>query len=213
MKYEWKKHEKELYNIKSIPSIIVVPKQKFLMISGKGNPNKPDFAERVGVLNSLAWPIKMRHKAFCSKNLLEKQFQYEDYTVFPLEGVWASAANNPLDKDSFEYTIMMRQPDFITQEMFIAAYSAVEKKKPHPLLGEVVFDSMEDGLCVQMLHIGSFDTEPESFEKMQLFIKDNGFERIDHIHREIYLTDARKIEPAKYRTILRYRIKNSMIDI
>ncbi|SNS92720.1 hypothetical protein SAMN05446037_10288 [Anaerovirgula multivorans] len=213
MKHEWKKHEKELYSIKKEPSVITVPRQKFIMISGKGNPNDADFSERVGALYSLAYSIKMRHKAFCSNNPdHNKQFEYLDYTVFPLEGIWTSAGNSPLDKDSFEYTIMIRQPDFITQEMFEAAYSVVEKKKPHPFLKEVVFDTMEDGLCVQMLHIGLFDDEPASFALMDAFSKDNGLERISHTHREIYLNDARKVQPAKYQTILRYQVRKGGVQ-
>ncbi|MFD0717497.1 hypothetical protein [Paenibacillus sp. GCM10027626] len=158
MKQEWRKHEKAFYSIKAQPSLIVMPPQNFIMISGKGNPNKEDFAERVGVLYSLAYPIKMRYKALCSMNLEQReQFVYQDFTVYPLEGVWTSSnPDNPLDKDSFIYTIMIRQPDFITKEMFEAAYKAAEQKKPHPFLKEVVFDTMEDGLCVQMLHKGPF---------------------------------------------------------
>jgi hypothetical protein len=150
----------------------------------------------------------MRHKAFCNDLEQHKQFDYSDYAVFPLEGVWTSSnAGNPLDKDSFVYSIMIKQPDFITKGMFEAAYEAVRKKKPHPLLQEVVFEAMEDSLCVQMLHIGTFDDEPESFAKMDAFAKENQLERINHCHREIYLTDARKTVPEKRQTILRYPVK------
>lgn len=102
---------------------------------------------------------------------------------------------------------MIRQPDFITKEMFESAYRVVEKKKPHPLLKEVVFDTMEDGQCVQVLHKGSFDDEPVSFAKMDAFAKDSGFERVNHYHREIYLNDAKKTAPEKRQTILRYQVK------
>lgn len=144
MKHEWKKHEKEFYAAKERPSIIVMPRQNFIMLSGKGNPNDNDFSEKVGVLYSLAWSIKMRYKALCSNYLeLRGQFEYHDYTVHPLEGIWTSSnTGNPLDKDSYIYTIMIRQPDFITKDMFEAAYEVVEKKKPHPLLKEVVFDAV-----------------------------------------------------------------------
>lgn len=208
MKHEWKKHEKELYGIKRTPSIITVPKQKFIMISGKGNPNDAEFSERVGVLYSLAYPIKMWHKAYCNNNQEQsKGFAYEDYTVFPLEGTWTSSENNPLDKSSFEYTIMIRQPDFIMQETYEEVRAVVQKKKPHPFLKEVVFGTNEDGLCVQTLHIGSFDDEPASFELMDIYSKSNGLERLGEVHREIYLNNAKKTVPSKNQTILRYQVK------
>jgi len=102
---------------------------------------------------------------------------------------------------------MVRQPDFITTEMFDSAYAAVEKKKPHPLLKEVKFDSMSDGFCIQILHVGSFDDEPAAFAKMDAFAKEKGYKRLDHTHREIYLSDARKTTPDKYQTILRYQVQ------
>lgn len=209
MKHEWKKHEKGLYGTGAQPVILVVPRQNFIMINGEGDPNKEDFSQRAGVLYSLAHPIKMRFKAFCNSNPeLGGQFEYQEYSIFPLEGIWTSSnPENPLDKDSFVYTIMIRQPDFITREMFDTAYEAVEKKKPHRLLKEVVFNTMEDKQCIQMLHKGSFDDEPASFAKMAEFIKDRGLERVGYSHREIYLNDARKTAPDKRHTILRYQIK------
>jgi len=208
MKHEWKKHEKELYGIKRTPSIITVPKQKFIMISGKGNPNDTDFSERVGVLYSLAYPIKMQHKAYCNNNPGQsKDFDYGDYTVFPLEGIWTSAESSPLDKSSYEYTIMIRQPDFITQEIYEEVHTVVEKKKPHSFLKEVVFGDIEDSLCVQILHVGPFDDEAASFELMDIFSEDNELERINKVHREIYLNNANKIDSSKYQTILRYQVK------
>lgn len=207
MKHEWKKHEKELYtNIKK-PTLITIPKQNFITISGTGNPNNEDFAERVGVLMSLAYPIKMSHKEFCKNNPEDTlQFAYDDYSVFPLEGVWTSEGN-PLNKDNLSYTIMVRQPDFITKDMFKDTFAIVEKKKPHNFLQDVKFESIEDGLSVQMLHIGAFDDEPASFAQMKVFMKENGFERVGTSHREIYLNDPRKTKPEKYRTILRYCVQ------
>jgi len=214
MKHEWRKHEKEIYGAKERPSIIVVPRQNFITISGKGNPNDADYSERVGVLYSLAWPIKMGYKTLYNNYLeMREQFKYLDYTVFPLEGIWTSAnPDNPLDKNNFIYTIMIRQPDFITKDMFESAYEVVEKKKPHPLLTEVVFDTMEDGQCVQILHKGSYDDEPKSFAVMDAFTQDKGFDRINHSHREIYLNkDPRKVMPALRQTILRYQVQSNNI--
>lgn len=102
---------------------------------------------------------------------------------------------------------MIRQPDFITKDMFTEAYEEVSRKKPHSLLHKVIFEAMEGSLSVQVLHIGSFDNEPESFAKMDEFAKDNKLVRINNYHREIYLTDARKTAPEKRKTILRYQVK------
>jgi len=207
VKHEWKKHEKALYGATGEPVAVTVPAQKFIAIDGTGDPNGPDFSERVGVLYSLAYPIKMRHKARCAADGgVGKAFAYADWTVFPLEGVWTSAGGDARDKSRFSYTIMIRQPDFVTREMFAEALAATEKKKPHLLLREVVFDTVEDGLCVQMLHVGPYDDEPAAFARMDKFSRENGLRRIEGSHREIYLNDARKTDPAKYRTILRYRV-------
>lgn len=201
MKYEWRKHEKNLYSTVKKPLLVTVPKQNYLMIDGEGDPNQTDFSERVGVLFSLAYAIKMNYKKVwaASKNL------YDDFTVFPLEGVWDSKnSQDTRDKTSYIYTIMIQQPKFITLEMFEKALSLTKEKKPHPLLDEIYFDSMEEGNCVQMLHVGPFEEEPATFEKMQLFIEDQDRHRKGHKHREIYLNDARKTTPEKRKTILRF---------
>jgi hypothetical protein len=99
---------------------------------------------------------------------------------------------------------MIKQPDFITKEMFEAAYEEVKKKKPNVLLKDVNFEAIEEHKCIQILHLGSFDDELESFEKMNDFAKEDKLERINYYHREIYLSDARKTKPDKRRTVLRY---------
>ncbi len=209
MKHEWKKHERDLYGAQDKPQIISVPRQCFIMIKGVGNPNKKDFSERVGVLYSLAYPIKFGFKALCGNNN-ERQalYEYNDYSVYPLEGVWTTSnENDPLDKDNFIYSIMIRQPGYITREIFEEALAQTAKKKPHPFLSEVGFDAMEDGKSVQMLHKGSFDDEPASFVKMDAYTRESGLERLNRYHREIYLSDARKSAPEKRLTILRYQVK------
>lgn len=209
MKHEWKKHECGLYGVKVKPQIVTVPRQNFIMIKGVGNPNNEDFSERVGALYSLAYPIKMRFKSMCKNDKEQRAlYEYSDYTVYPLEGVWTTSNfGDLLDKDCFQYTIMIRQPDYITKEMFETALEVVEKKKPHPLLKEIVFDTMEDGKSVQMLHVGSFDDEPASFTKMDIFAKDSELERLSQYHREIYLKNARKTKSEKRMTILRYQVQ------
>lgn len=207
MKHEWKKYERELYGVKDKPQIITVPRQNFIMIKGVGNPNMADFSEKVGVLYSLAYSIKMNFKAMCNDEKKRGLYEYSDYVVYPLEGVWTSSnTDNPLDKDCFQYTIMIRQPNYITKEMFEAALEAVKKKKPHTFLSEVFFGEMEDGLSVQMLHNGDYDNEPQSFAEMNRFIDDNNLSRCGDSHREIYLTDANKVERHKLKTVLRYTV-------
>lgn len=210
MKHEYKRQEKELYAISTKPSLITLPAQRFVMISGKGDPNGEDFGDRVGVLYSLSWAIKMRHKAYCRDHPEEAAaFAYQEYSIYPLEGVWTADTPNPTDKSQFIYTVMIRQPDFITQEMYEAALAQVRQKKPHPLLDEAHFETMVDGLSAQILHKGSFDDEPASFEKMDAFAVAQGYQRANPYHREIYLTDPRKTSPDRRKTILRYQLHRS----
>ena len=128
-----------------------------------------------------------------------------------MEGVWdidENAKNNyngTLDKNSLVFNLMIRQPDFVSEEYANETIERVKKKKPHELLEKVKFGTIEEGTCIQMMHSGSYDSEPESFKKMALFAEENGLKRIGHNHREIYLTDARKVAPEKLKTVLRFR--------
>lgn len=207
MKYEWRKQEKNLYLPKEKPELVTVPEQKFLMIKGQGNPNNEEFAEKVNALYSMAYAIRMMPKGGFNPE------GYFEYTVYPLEGIWslteAGRQQDNLNKDELLYTIMIRQPDFATEDVVERALETVSKKKPNSFLKDVSFGTMEDGLSVQVLHIGSYDDEPRSFEKMKTFMNDNNLEVITLEHREIYLSDARKVEPAKLKTVLRYRVKPS----
>lgn len=205
MKHEWKKHDKELYGAKQTPSLVIVPAQKFIMISGKGNPNDVDFSNRVAALYSLAYAVKMGYKSAATKQNIQSDIH--DYTVYPLEGVWKLREDVEFVKENLEYTIMIRQPDFIAEEMVKAALERVKVKKPNPLYDEIRFDTMQDGKCIEILHIGAFDDEPASFEKMDQFAKENGLERAERWHREIYLNNANRVEKSKLKTILRYVVK------
>ncbi|QUH31405.1 GyrI-like domain-containing protein [Vallitalea guaymasensis] len=206
MKYEWRKTEKNLYVPKAEPQLVTVPEQKFFMISGKGNPNSEEFAEKIGVLYSMAYAVRMMPKKGYTPE------GYFEYTVYPLEGVWdlteQGKLSDSLDKDELLYTIMIRQPEFVTREVVDIALENVKKKKPHPLLDEITFDTMEDGLSVQMMHVGSYDDEPETFRQMKDFIEENDLEIKTLRHREIYLSDVRKTEKSKLKTVLRYRVQN-----
>jgi hypothetical protein len=172
MKFEWKKIEKEVYLPKEKPMLIEIPKYKFIMIKGFGNPNNEDFSKRVEALYSLAYTIKMMPKKGINID------GYFDYTVYPLEGIWdlseEGRKQEKLNKDELVYTIMIRQPDFVTQEVFDKAKELARKKSD--LVEEVIFDTIEDGLSVQMLHVGSYDDEPRTFDIMKQFIKDNNLE-------------------------------------
>lgn len=205
MKHEWKKHEKALYGAKQSPAMITVPMQNYIMIDGKGNPNNEDFSNRVAALYSLAYAIKMGFKA--AANTAGTSKEVHDFSVYPLEGVWRQKRGDALVKEELEYTIMIRQPDFITEDMVCRAMEAVKKKKPNPLYEEIRFNAMRDGKCVELLHIGAFDDEPASFEKMARFAEENGLKRDGSCHREIYLNHPNRVEKSKLKTILRFSVE------
>ncbi len=206
MKYEWKKQEKDLYGAKQSPAIITVPAQRYLMISGKGNPNDEDFSNRVAALYAFAYAIKMGYKASVTNADASKEVH--DFSVYPLEGVWRKQEQGgELVKEQLEYTIMIRQPDFITESMAGEALEAVKKKKPNPLYEEIRFDTMQDGKCIQILHLGSYDDEPASFEKMARLAEKSGLKRYGSCHREIYLNNANRVEKSKLKTILRFSVE------
>ncbi|MDO5045740.1 GyrI-like domain-containing protein [Campylobacter sp.] len=204
MKYEWKKSEKNLYGAKQTPRLVEVPAQKFITIKGAGNPNEEDFSARVSALYSLAYSIKMLYKTLMKD---DAEGKIMGFTVYPLEGIWQKAQGEELDKSKLKYTIMIKQPDFITREIFDNAIEKVRKKKSSDLYDEIVFKSIEDGKSVQILHIGSYDSEPESFVKMDAFIKESGLVRSGGLHREIYLNSKDRVTEDKLKTILRYCVK------
>ena len=202
-KVDYKKDFKHLYLPKTLPEVIEVPSMSFLMINGSGDPNGEDFARATEALYSLSYAVRMSYK----KDVVP--VGYYEYTVFPLEGVWdlLDYSKPATDKSNFKYTIMIRQPDFLTQELFNLFLEQTKKKKPNPFLDNVRFEDMEDGLCCQMMHLGSYDDEPESFARMEKFCLEHGYDRASMIHREIYLSDPRKSEPSKQKTVLRFYVR------
>ncbi|MCZ7408279.1 GyrI-like domain-containing protein [Parvimonas micra] len=202
MKYEWKKSEKYLYGVKQKPEFIEVPTAYYIMIKGEGNPNESDFSNRVSALYSLAYGIKMLFK-----NMEKEELEYSDFTVFPLEGIWEKSDDEEFDKNKLKYTIMIKQPYFITKEIFELAFEKVKKKKPNELYDEVSFDCIESKKAIQILHIGSFDTEIESFEKLDNFANEMNLERSEKLHTEIYLNNKNRTAEDKLKTILRYNVK------
>jgi len=204
MKYEWRKQEKNLYGVKQTPIIVEVPKQKFILIKGKGNPNETDFSDRISALYSVAYAIKMLFKN-AMKNKTDSEIT--DFTVYPLEGLWKKVDGKELDKSKLEYTLMIKQPDFITQEILTEALENVKKKKPNALYDEMSFREIEEGKSIQILHVGSYDDEPKSFEQMNEFVRKLNLTRIGDFHREIYLSNKNRTSEEKQKTILRYSVK------
>lgn len=202
MKYEWKKNEKNLYGVKQKPQLIEIPSAYYIMIKGDGNPNESDFSNRVSALYSLAYGIKMLFK-----NMEKEELEYSDFTVFPLEGIWEKSDDEEFDKSKLKYTIMIKQPYFITKEIFELAFEKVKNKNPNELYDEVSFDCIESKKAIQILHIGSFDTEIESFEKLDNFANEMNLERSEKLHTEIYLNNKNRTAEDKLKTILRYNVK------
>lgn len=197
MKYEWKKNEKDLYGAKQTPVLVNVPKQNYIMISGKGNPNDEEFSEKVSALYALAYGIKMGYKS-----------EIQDFSIYPLEGIWKGGmTDTELIKENLEYTIMIKQPDFITRETVESSLEKVKKKKPSLPLDEIFFDTIEGETCIQVLHTGSYDDEPESFKKLDEFAAQYGLKRTEDQHREIYLNNANRVLKSKLKTILRYKVE------
>lgn len=208
MKYEWRKKEKDIYLPKAEPILIEVPKMKYFIINGEGDPNNsPSFQEAIEALYGLSYTIKMMPKNGIAIN------NYYEYTVYPLEGVWDIKDKNiefsNLTKNNLVYSLMIRQPDFVTEDVAKEALELVKKKKPSDVLNLAIFKTLEEGLCVQMMHIGHYDDEDKSFNVMEQFCKDNNLARLSKIHKEIYLSDPRKVTPNKMKTVLRFKVKKN----
>lgn len=206
MKQDWKKTDKQYYLPKTKPEFIAVPPFRFFSISGQGDPNDKPFQENIGVLYSLSYAVKMSPKNNFAPD------DYFEYTVYPLEGIWdlteeaKKSDSKTLDKSQLVFNLMIRQPDFVTTDFALEAIERTKKKKYHPLLEKVRFEIIEDRHCIQMMHIGSYDSEPASFKQMEDFCLQNGYIRESKRHREIYLSDFRKVSPDKLKTVLRFRI-------
>lgn len=206
MKHDWKKTEKNLYIPKAKPELVWVPEYDYIYINGQGDPNTNQFRECVGTLFALSYSIKMSYK----KNPISNSVV--DYAVYPLEGEWdlnESAKRNfsgQINKNDFVYKLMIRQPDFITQELVEKMIEKMKGNNPNQMLNNIQFGSFKDGECIQMLHKGSFDSENVSFDKMETLIAKMGYSRIGKNHKEIYLSDARRTSPEKLRTVLRFRV-------
>ena len=208
MAFDYKKEYKEFYMPKDKPGIVTVPPMNYLAVAGQGDPSVDDgaFQQAIEMLYGVAYTIKM------SKKTDHRIDGYFDYVVPPLEGFWWQDDLDGVDyehKETFRFYAVIRLPDFVKEEdVSWAKHYAWEKKRKD--YSVVRFMAVNEGLCVQCLHVGPFDDEPLTMEKMEAFIEAEGYET-DFIagrrHHEIYLSDPRKTEPAKLKTVLREPIR------
>lgn len=208
MAFDYKKEYKEFYLPKNKPQIIEIPKMNYIAIKGKGNPNDEngEYQKALQILYPIAYTLKMSYKGeYKIKDFFE-------YVVPPLEGFWWQDNVKGVDltnKDTFNWISVIRLPDFISQKDFDWAINSVTNKKKIDC-SKAEFLTIDEGLCVQIMHIGPFDSEIESVNKMHNFIKEKGFKldiNENRLHHEIYLSDVRKVEPSKWKTVVRHPIK------
>jgi hypothetical protein len=206
MKHEWRKTEKAIYLPPDQPTVITLPTYRYIAVKGQGDPNQAAFQHRVEILFSIAYGIKMAPRKGIAID------GYYEYTVYPLEGIWdyseQAKKNGWTGKEHLVYTIMIRQPSFVNEKLFNRVVTLKKFDDPDNLFDQVELIDHTDGLCVQMMHVGSFDAEPVSFAKMTSFIAEKGLIREDMRHREIYLSDFRSTEQDKLRTVLRVFVQN-----
>jgi hypothetical protein len=203
MPIDYKKIEKELYQPKTTPSIIDVPEMTYITVDGKGNPNTSEaYKTAIEMLYGLSYSIKM------SKMSGSIPTGYFEYVVPPLEGLWWSIDYS--DKDNFCWTAMIRQPEFVTPEVFDVAKVALAKKKTGLDLSKARLEKITEGLCVQAMHIGSYDNESATIAAMEQYATEKGY-IIDisdtRRHHEIYLSDPQKVAIDKLKTVIRYPIR------
>ena len=210
MAFDFKKEYREFYMPKNKPKIVQIPKANYIAVRGKGDPNEEGgaYKQAVGILYAVAYTLKMSHK---SDHKIEGFFEY---VVPPLEGFWWQENSDGIDyrnKETFHWISVIRLPDFITKEDFDWAVETATKKKKMDC-SKAEFYTVEEGLCVQIMHIGPFDDEPATVAIMDQYLADNGFENdmtATRLHHEIYLSDARKVAPEKWKTVIRHPIKKS----
>ena len=208
MAFDFKKEYKEFYMPKGKPEIVTVPKANYIAVRGKGNPNDEGgaYQQAVGILYAVAYTLKMSYK---TDYRIEGFF---DYVVPPLEGFWWQDGVGGIDysdKSTFNWISVIRLPDFVTQKDFDWATGEAEKKKNLDC-SKAEFLTIDEGLCVQIMHIGPFDDEPATVSMMNAYLLENGYENDfsgSRLHHEIYLSNARKVVPEKWKTVIRHPIK------
>lgn len=201
-KIDFKKEFKQYYSPKARePEIIDMPSMQFVMVDGRGDPNKvKEFEDAVGALYSIVYGLKFGRK---------KSGKNPDFSAGALEGLWWSDVGEPFtvgNKDDWLWTVMIWLPDFITQAEFDEMVDLTKQKKPNPKLDSVRLENFSEGKVVQVLHIGPYDTEKASVDLMHAFASDQGYTQTGK-HHEIYLGDPRRSAPEKLKTIIRHPIK------
>ena len=210
MAFDFKKEYKEFYLPKEKPEIVTVPQANYIAVRGTGNPNEEggSYQQAIGVLYAVAYTLKMSYKT---------DYRIEgfyDYVVPPLEGFWWQDGINGVDysqKAAFNWISVIRLPDFITIENFRWAVDTAQKKKKIDC-SSAEFQTIDEGLCVQIMHNGPFDDEPATVALMDEYIKQNGYVNDcsdKRLHHEIYMSDARKVAPEKWKTVIRHPIRKA----
>ncbi len=208
MAFDFKKEYKEFYMPKNKPSIVTVPPMNYIAVRGQGDPNVPDgeYKASIGLLYGIAFTIKM------SKMGSRKIDGYFDYVVPPLEGFWWQDGVQGIDyahKETFRWISVIRLPDFVTRADFDWAVEEATRKKKADF-SKIELFSCNEGLCVQCMHLGSYDEEPATIDLMHAYMDAQGYE-LDitetRLHHEIYLSDARKVAPEKLKTVIRHPIR------
>ncbi len=208
MAFDYKKEYKEFYMPKGTPSIVTIPKMNYIAVRGHGDPNEEggEYKQTIGLLYAIAFTIKM------SKKGSHQIDGYFDYVVPPLEGFWWQDGVEGIDyarKAYFNWVSVIRLPDFVTKADFDWAIAEATAKKKTDF-SKVEFFTYDEGVCVQCMHIGSYDDEPATVDKMHKFMAEQGYV-LDitekKLHHEIYLSDARKVAPEKLKTVIRHPVR------
>ncbi len=210
MAFDFKKEYKEFYMPKNKPAIVNIPEMNYIAVRGMGNPNDEDgeYKKAIGILYAVSYTLKMSYKSGYNID------GFFEYVVPPLEGFWWQENTDTInysDKSSFHWISVIRLPDFVTENDFKWALKTAEEKKKLDC-SQAEFYIVKEGLCVQIMHYGSFDNEPETIAVMDKFLLDNGY--VNDItekrrHHEIYLSDARRVPPEKWKTVIRHPVKKA----
>ena len=208
MPFDFKKEYKEFYLPKNKPEIVTVPPANYIAVRGEGDPNEPGgaYQQAIGVLYAVAYTLKMSYKTG------HKIDGFYEYVVPPLEGFWWQDGAGGVDyshKAGFRWISVIRLPEFVTEEDFQWAVEAASQKKKLDYSAAQLL-TVDEGLCVQMMHLGPFDNEPASVALMDQYIAEQGYENDfspTRLHHEIYLSDARRVPPEKWKTVIRHPIR------
>jgi hypothetical protein len=202
-KIDWKKAFKDLYQPSAKPTLIDVPTMQFIMVDGKGDPNHAEYQQAVELLYTLAYTIKFKGKHLPG---------YIDYSVPPLEGLWweDDGSFDLAARDKWNWTSMIRQYDFVTQEVFTWAIETAKQKNPELDYSKVRLETFTEGLCVQVMHTGPYAEEPATVEKLHQFMDENNLASVigkERKHHELYVTNPLKTAPEKLKTVLRLPVE------